>query len=68
MYKCSKIDVSVRDWRRQLLKMAAESIAKSSESTVDREVKLLLQRQDWLDNLKKVHLTNLKVIIFNAFK
>ena len=55
MYNCSTIDVSVRDWRRQLLKMAAESIAESSESTVDRKVKLLLQRQDWLDNLKKVH-------------
>ena len=45
--------------------MAAESISENYESnnsqdgtktsTIDKEVKLLLQRQDWLENMKKVH-------------
>ena len=57
------IDVSVKDWRRKLLKMAAESIAENYQSSknkdeaqtnkIDKEVKLLLQRQDWLENMKQ---------------
>ena len=45
--------------------MAAESIAEnykcnkngndSSEKSIDKEVKLLLQRQDWLENMKQVN-------------
>ena len=59
----TETDISVKDWRRKLLKMAAESIAEnynskngndSSESSIDKEVKLLLQRQDWLENMKQV--------------
>ena len=44
--------------------MAAESIAENyqsskskdetQKSTIDKEVKLLLQRQDWLENMKQV--------------
>ena len=59
----AETDISVKDWRRKLLKMAAESIAEnynskhgndSSVSSIDKEVKLLLQRQDWLENMKQV--------------
>jgi len=56
-------DVSVKDWRRKLLQMAAESIKANYESNkdgneesndkIDTEVKLLMQRQDWLDGMKK---------------
>ena len=58
------LDVSVKDWRRKLLQMAAESIKANYESNkdgndesndkMDAEVKLLMQRQDWLDGMKKV--------------
>ena len=58
------LDVSVKDWRRKLLQMAADSIAanfnsnkdKNEEpsSKIDAEVKLLMQRQDWLVNMKQV--------------
>ena len=58
------LDVSVKDWRRKLLQMAAESIKANYESNkdgneesndkIDTEVKLLMQRQDWLDGMKKV--------------
>ena len=58
------LDVSVKDWRRKLLQMAAESIKANYESNkdgndesndkIDAEVKLLMQRQDWLDGMKKV--------------
>ena len=58
------IDVSVKDWRRKLLHMAAESIKanydanndenKEAENKIDNEVKLLMQRQDWLDGMKQV--------------
>lgn len=55
--------MSVKDWRRKLLQMAAESIAdnykshnddESPMSDIDKEVKMLLQRQDWLENMKQV--------------
>ena len=58
------LDVSVKDWRRKLLQMAAESIKANYEANkdgneesndkIDAEVKLLMQRQDWLDGMKKV--------------
>ena len=55
--------MSVKDWRRKLLQMAAESIADNYKShnddaapmsDIDKEVKMLLQRQDWLENMKQV--------------
>ena len=55
--------MSVKDWRRKLLQMAAESIADKYKShnddtapmsDIDKEVKMLLQRQDWLENMKQV--------------
>ena len=56
--------MSVKDWRRKLLHMAAESIKanydsnqdknKEPENKIDNEVKLLMQRQDWLDGMKQV--------------
>ena len=56
--------MSVKDWRRKLLQMAAESIKANYESNmdgkeesndkIDAAVKLLMQRQDWLDSMKKV--------------
>ena len=55
--------MSVKDWRRKLLQMAAESIADNYKSRnddeapmsdIDKEVKMLLQRQDWLENMKQV--------------
>ena len=55
--------MSVKDWRRKLLQMAAESIADNYKSKnddeapmsdIDKEVKMLLQRQDWLENMKQV--------------
>ena len=60
----SSLDVSVKDWRRKLLHMAAESIKanydsnqnknEQAENKIDNEVKLLMQRQDWLDSMKQV--------------
>ena len=53
----------MKDWRRKLLQMAAESIADNYKShnddaepmsDIDKEVKMLLQRQDWLENMKQV--------------
>ena len=55
--------MSVKDWRRKLLQMAAESIADNYKShnddaepmsDIDKEVKMLLQRQDWLENMRQV--------------
>ena len=51
--------------------MAAESIAENYQSskkqdcnTIDKEVKLLLQRQDWLENMKQVHYSDSYIISY----